>query len=106
MIGRAMQAPGGGMYVIAWQPKVARHASTVAASLPADGLDLARLVGALERQPTGGIPRSCRVAEFAQAADPGQTAMASYLRRGYASAGRRGHAFRDGGSVRSGCDRS
>jgi len=81
MTGQAMQAPGGGMYVIEWQPKFARHASTVAASLPDDGLDLARLVGALERQPAGGIPRSCRVAEFAQAADPGQTAMASYLRR-------------------------
>lgn len=81
MIGRAMQASGGGMYVIEWQPKFARHASTLAASLPDDGLDLARLVGALERQPTGGISRSCRVAEFTQAADPGQTAMASYLRR-------------------------
>ena len=81
MTGRAMQASGGGMYVIEWQPKFARHASTVAASLPDDGLDLARLVGALERQPAGGISRSCRVAEFTQAADPGQTAMAGYLRR-------------------------
>ena len=81
MTGRAMQASGGGMYVIEWQPKFARHASTLAASLPDDGLDLARLVGALERQPTGGISRSCRVAEFTQAADPGQTAMAGYLRR-------------------------
>ena len=80
MTGRAMQASGGGMHVIEWQPKFARHASTLAASLPDDGLDLARLVGALERQPTGGISRSCRVAEFTQAADPGQTAMASYLR--------------------------
>ena len=73
-----MRAPGG---VIEWQPKFARDASTLAASLPDDGLDLAGLVGALERQPTGGIPRSCRVAEFTQAADPGQTAMAGYLRR-------------------------
>ena len=81
MTGRAMRASGGGMYVIEWQPKFARHASTVAASLPDDGLDLARLVGALERQPAGGISRSCRVAEFTQAADPGQTAMAGYLRR-------------------------
>jgi hypothetical protein len=31
--------------VIEWQPKFARDASTVAASLPDDGLDLTRLVG-------------------------------------------------------------
>jgi hypothetical protein len=73
-----MHAPGG---VVEWQPKFARDASTLAASLPDDGLDLAGLVGALERQPTGGIPRSCRVVEFTQAADPVQTAMADYLRR-------------------------
>jgi hypothetical protein len=77
----AVHAPGGGTYVIEWQPKFARDASTVAASLPDDGLDLTGLVGALERQPAGGIPRSHRVAEFTQAADPGQTAVADYLRR-------------------------
>ena len=70
----ALHAPGGGTNVIEWQPKFARDASTLAASLPDDGLDLTGLMGALERQPTGGIPRSCRVAEFTQAADPGQTA--------------------------------
>jgi hypothetical protein len=66
---------------VEWRPKFARDASTVAASLPDDGLDLTGLVGVLERQPTGGIPRSYRVAEFTRAADPGQTAMAGYLRR-------------------------
>jgi hypothetical protein len=76
----AVHAAGGGTYVIEWQPKFARDASTLAASLPDDGLDLTGLVGALERQPTGGIPRSYRVAEFTQAADPGQTAVAGYLR--------------------------
>jgi hypothetical protein len=59
-------APEGGTYVIEWQPKFARDASTVAASLPDDGLDLTGLMGALERQPTDGIPRSYRVAEFTQ----------------------------------------
>jgi hypothetical protein len=49
--------------------------------VPDDGLDLTGLMGALERQPTGGISRSYRVAEFAQAADPGQIAVADYLRR-------------------------
>ena len=77
----AVHAPGGDTYVIEWQPKFARDASTLAASLPDDGLDLTGLVGALERQPTGGIPRSCRVAEFTQAADPAQTAVADHLRR-------------------------
>jgi len=77
----AADAPGGGTYAIEWRPKFARDASTVAVSLPDDGLDLTGLAGALERQPTGGIPRSCRVAEFTQAADPGQTAVADYLRR-------------------------
>ena len=77
----AVHAPGGGTYVIEWQPKFARDASTLAASLPDDGLDLTGLVGALERQPTGGFPRSYRVAEFTQAADPGRTAVADYLRR-------------------------
>ena len=77
----AVHAPGGDTYVIEWQPKFARDASTLAASLPDDGLDLTGLVGALERQPTGGIPRSYRVAEFTQAADPGQTAVADHLRR-------------------------
>jgi len=76
----AVHAAGGGTYVIEWQPKFARDASTLAASLPDDGLDLTGLAGALERQPTGGIPRSYRVAEFTQAADPGQTAVAGYLR--------------------------
>ena len=73
--------PGGGAYAIGWQPKFAGDASSLAASLPDDGLDLTRLVGALERQPTAGTPRSYRVAEFTQAADPGQTAVAEYLRR-------------------------
>jgi hypothetical protein len=77
----AVHAPGGGTYVIEWRPKFARNASTLAASLPDDGLDLTGLVGALERQPTGGIPRSYRVAEFTQAEDPGRTAVAGYLRR-------------------------
>jgi hypothetical protein len=76
-----MHAPGDGTYVIEWQPKFARDAGTLAASLPDDGLDLTGLVGALERQPTGGVPRSYRVAEFTQAADPSQTAMADHLRR-------------------------
>jgi hypothetical protein len=70
---KAVHAPGGGTYVIEWQPKFARDASTVAASLHDDGLDLTGLVGALERQPTGGIPHPYRVAEFTRAADPGQT---------------------------------
>jgi hypothetical protein len=77
----AVYPPAGGTYVVEWRPKFARDASTVAASLPDDGLDLTGLVGALERQPTGGSPHSYRVAEFTQAADPGQTAMADYLRR-------------------------
>jgi len=77
----AVHPPGGGTYLIEWQPKFARDASTLAASLPDDGLDLTGLVGVLEWQPTGGIPRSYRVAEFTQAADPGQTAVAGYLRR-------------------------
>jgi hypothetical protein len=77
----AGQAPGGSTYAIGWQPKFARDASTLAASLPDDGLDLTRLVGALQRQPTSGTPRSYRVAEFTQAGDPEQTAMADYLRR-------------------------
>ncbi len=76
----ARHAPGGGTYVIEWQPKFARDASALAASLPDDGLDLTGLTGALERQPTG-IPRSYRVAEFTQATAPGQTAVADYLRR-------------------------
>jgi hypothetical protein len=67
--------------VIEWQPKFARDAGTLAASLPDDGLDLAGLVGALERQPAGGVPRAYRVAEFTQAADPARTAVADYLRR-------------------------
>jgi len=67
--------------VIEWQPKFARDAGTLAASLPDDGLDLAGLVGALERQPAGGVPRAYRVAEFTQAADPAQTAVANYLWR-------------------------
>jgi hypothetical protein len=73
--------PPGGKRLSGWQPKFARDASALAASLPDDGLDLTGLVGALERQPTTGAPRSYRVAEFAQAADPGQTAIADYLRR-------------------------
>jgi hypothetical protein len=77
----AVHPPGGGNYVIEWQPKFARDASALAASLPDDGLDLTGRVGALERQPTSGAPRSCRVAEFTQAKDPGQTAAADYLRR-------------------------
>jgi hypothetical protein len=64
-------APGGGQDVIGWQPKFARDASALAASVPEDGLDLTGLVGALERQATGGTPRSYRAAEFTQAADPG-----------------------------------
>src|SRR5580693_8628625 len=66
---------------IGWQPKFARDASTVAISLPDDELDLTGLVGALERQPTNGAPRSYRVAEFTQGADPRQTAVADYLQR-------------------------
>ena len=66
---------------IGWQPKFAPDASALAASLPDDGLDLTGLVGALGRQPASGTPRSCRVAEFTQAAEPGQTAVADYLRR-------------------------
>jgi hypothetical protein len=77
----AVDVPSGGEHVIEWQPKFARDASALAASVPDDGLDLAGLVGALERQPTGGTPRSYRVAEFTQATDPGQTAVADYLRR-------------------------
>jgi hypothetical protein len=67
--------------VIEWQPKFARDASTVAISLPDDGLDLTGLLDALERQPAGGAPRCYRVAEFTQSADPEQTAVADYLRR-------------------------
>ena len=66
---------------IGWQPKFAPDASALAASLPDDGLDLTGLVSALGRQPASGTPRSCRVAEFTQAAEPGQTAVADYLRR-------------------------
>src|SRR6516162_548315 len=77
----AVAGPGVGERVIEWQPKFARDASALAASVPDDRLDLTGLVGALERQPTGGTPRSYRVAEFTQAADPGQTAVADYLRR-------------------------
>jgi hypothetical protein len=66
---------------IGWQPKFARDASTLAISLPDDELDLTGLVGALERQPTSGAPRSYRVAEFTQEADPRQTAVAGYLQR-------------------------
>jgi hypothetical protein len=77
----AVDSPGGGRYVIEWQPKVARNASALAASLPDDGLDLTGLVAALRSQPTSGAPRSYRVAEFTQAVDPGQTAVADYLRR-------------------------
>jgi hypothetical protein len=76
----AGRAPGGGPYAIGWQPKFARDASTLAASLPDDGLDLTGLVGALQRQPNS-TPRSYRVAEFTQAGDPEQTAIADYLRR-------------------------
>ena len=54
----AVHAPGDGTYVIEWQPKFAPDASTVAASVPDDGLDLTGLMGALERQPTGGLSRS------------------------------------------------
>jgi hypothetical protein len=93
----AVHAPGGGTYVIEWRPKFARDASTVAASLPDDGLDLTGLAGALERQPTGGSPRSHRVAEFTQAADPGQTAIADYLRR--APGGGRGELWVLGASA-------
>jgi hypothetical protein len=77
----ALHPPRGSTFMIEWQPKAARDASALAASLPDDGLDLTGLVGALERQPTSGAPRSYRVAEFTQAADPGQTAVADYLRR-------------------------
>jgi hypothetical protein len=77
----AAHASGGGTHVIEWQPKFARDAGTLAASLPDDGLDLTGLVGALERQPAGGVPRSYRIAEFTQAAYPAQTAMADHLRR-------------------------
>jgi hypothetical protein len=73
--------PGGGRYMIEWQPKVARDASALAASLPDDDLDLTGLVATLRRQPTSGAPRSYRVAEFTQAVDPGQTAVADHLRR-------------------------
>jgi hypothetical protein len=66
---------------IGWQPKFARDPSTLAISLPDDELDLTGLVGALERQPTGGAPRSYRVAEFTQDTDPRQTAVADYLQR-------------------------
>ena len=93
----AVHAPGGGRYVIEWRPKFARDASTVAASLPDDGLDLTGLVGALERQPTGGSSRSYRVAEFTRTADPGQTAMADYLRR--APGGGRGELWVLGASA-------
>ena len=67
--------------MIEWQPKFARDASALAASVPDDGLNLTGLVGALERVLSSGTPRSYRVAEFTQAADPGQTAAADYLRR-------------------------
>jgi hypothetical protein len=77
----AAHAAGGGTYTIDWQPKFARDASALATSLPYDGLDLTGLVSALERQPTIDAPRSYRVAEFTQATDPGQTAVADYLRR-------------------------
>jgi hypothetical protein len=77
----AVHAPGGDGYAVRWQPKFLRDTSTLAASLPDDGIDLTGLVGALERQPTSGTPRWYRVAEFTQAADPGQTAVADYLRR-------------------------
>ena len=74
-------ASGSSKYEVRWQPKSAHHASALTASLPDDGLDLTGLVGALERQPTAGAARSYRVAEFTQAADPRQTAVADYLRR-------------------------
>ncbi len=77
----AAHAPDGGTYMMGWQPKFARDASALAASLPYDGLDLTGLVSVLERQPTIGAPRSYRVAEFTRATDPGQTAVADYLRR-------------------------
>jgi hypothetical protein len=77
----AAPPPRGGAYVSGWQPKFAVDASSLAASLPDDGLDLTGLVGALERQPTIGTPRSCHVAEFTQSMDPGQTAVAGYLRQ-------------------------
>jgi len=77
----AVCAPSGDEHVMRWQPRFARDASALAASVPDDGLDLTGLVGALERQPTSGTPRSYRVAEFTQTADPGQTAVADYLRR-------------------------
>ena len=76
----AVRLPGG-TSAIGWQPKFAPDASALAASLPDDGLDLTGLVGALGRQPASRPPRSCRIAEFTQAADPGQTAVADYLRR-------------------------
>jgi hypothetical protein len=74
--------PSGGQHVIDWQPRFARDASALAAaSVADDGLDLSGLIGALERLPSSCIPRSYRVAEFTQTADPGQTAVADYLRR-------------------------
>jgi hypothetical protein len=88
--------PGAGQHLIGWQPKFARDASALAASLPDDGLDLTGLVGALERQPTTGAPRSYRVAEFTQVVDPGQTAVADYLRRGPAELWVLGYAVRGG----------
>ena len=78
---RKQDATGDGKFAVRWQPKSAHNASALTASLPDDGGDLPGLVGALERQPTGGAPRSYRVAEFTQAADPQQTAVADYLRR-------------------------
>ena len=77
-------ASGGGKdgkYEVRWQPKSAHNASALTSSLPDDGLDLTGLVGALERQPTAGAPRSYRVAEFTQTGHPRQTAVADYLRR-------------------------
>ena len=79
--GQKRDASGGGKYEVRWQPKSAHNASALTSSLPDDGLDLTGLVGALERQPTAGAPRSYRVAEFTQAADPRQTAVADHLRR-------------------------
>jgi hypothetical protein len=64
-------APGRRERAVRWQPKAAHDASTVTASLPDDGLDLTGLVGALRRQPDGGVPRCYRVAEFTQAAEAG-----------------------------------
>jgi hypothetical protein len=51
-------ASGGGKYEVRWQPKSAHNASALTSSLPDEGLDLTGLVGALERQPTAGAPRS------------------------------------------------